>query len=221
MVDTRTIRSRRVVLPDGVHPACIRVRNGRIHAVCPYSASCDEDVGHLVIMPGLVDTHVHINDPGRASWEGFHSATQAAAAGGITTLVDMPLNSIPPTTSVPGLDEKIEAAKEKCWVDVAFWGGIIPGNHADVEPLLHAGCLGFKCFLAPSGVEEFPCVSEVDLRRVAPCLRQAGSILLVHAELPQFLAASVAGIRSYRKYMESRPPSAEIAAVQLLANLCR
>jgi allantoinase len=221
MLSTWTIRSRRVVLPDGAQPAAIRVRNGRIHAICSYATPCDEDMGDLVIMPGLVDTHVHINDPGRTCWEGFDTATRAAAAGGITTLVDMPLNSIPATTSVSALHQKIAAAEENCWVDVGFWGGIVPGNHSDVEPLLDAGCMGFKCFLAPSGVDEFPCVSETDLRRVAPYLCHAGSVLLVHAELPEFLDTQVGTTRSYKEYAQSRPASAETMAIKLLATLSR
>ncbi len=153
------VRSERVVFPDGTRPASIHVRGGRIVAIRDYSdrpAGVRElDAGHLVVMPGLVDTHVHINDPGRADWEGFEHATMAAAAGGVTTLVDMPLNSIPPTTDVEGLEAKRSAAAGRCHVDVGFCGGVVPGNSGALEPLARAGVLGFKCFLSPSGVEEF------------------------------------------------------------------
>src|SRR5271157_1521022 len=132
------IGSRRVVLPDGMLPASIRIRNGLIAEVGPYEATHAEDYSHLVIMPGLVDTHVHINEPGRADWEGFATATRAAAAGGVTTLIEMPLNSIPATVSVNALETKVEAAQGQCWVDVGFWGGVIPGNVDEVRPLWEA-----------------------------------------------------------------------------------
>src|SRR5512145_366825 len=145
------------------------------------------DAGALTVSPGLVDTHVHINDPGRADWEGFEHATRAAAAGGVTTLVDMPLNSIPATTSMSGLEAKRRAAASRCQVDVGFWGGVVPGNAADLEPLARAGVLGFKCFLCPSGVDEFAHVTERDVREALPALASLGLPLLVHAELPAHL----------------------------------
>ncbi|HEV2492048.1 MAG TPA: amidohydrolase family protein [Terriglobia bacterium] len=183
----RSLGSRRVVLPGGMRPASIEVHDGVIARVGPYDARVDENYGELVIMPGLVDTHVHINEPGRADWEGFVTATQAAAAGGVTTLIDMPLNSIPTTVSVGALETKIAAAHEQCWVDVGFWGGVIPGNAREIRPLWEAGCFGFKCFLAPSGVDDFPRVTESDLRQAMPEIAACGGVLLAHAEDPAHL----------------------------------
>src|SRR5436190_19187542 len=150
------VRSERVLLPDGTRPAAIHISNGRITQVGPYedraSGDAELNAGATVVMPGLVDTHVHVNDPGRADWEGFEHATRAAAAGGVTTLVDMPLNSVPATTTVAGFEAKRAAAETAgCRVDVGFWGGVVPGNAAELEPLARAGVLGFKCFLVTSG----------------------------------------------------------------------
>jgi allantoinase len=172
-------------------------------------------------MPGLVDSHVHINDPGRADWEGFETATRAAAAGGITTLVDMPLNSIPSTTTVTALEAKRRAAAGRCHVDVGFWGGVVPGNAKDIEPLARAGVLGFKCFLSPSGVDEFDHVSEADLREAMPIIAATGLPLLVHAEWPALLREPErrADPRSYSTWLDSRPSTAEQAAIDLLITL--
>ncbi len=221
------IRSRRVVLPDGVRPASVHVADGRIVAVRGWDeGEITADAGDAVLMPGLVDTHVHVNEPGRTEWEGFETATRAAAAGGVTTLVDMPLNSIPATTSRAGLDAKVAAARERCRVDVGLWGGVVPGNEAELRPLHEAGVLGFKCFLAPSGVDEFGHVGEAELRRAMPILAELGAPLLVHAELPaplQRAAASVAADdpRRYATYLRSRPPAAETEAIELVIRLCR
>lgn len=151
------IRGRNVATPDALGPASIHVRDGRIAEVksfdeVPDGCTVIEADDDSIVMPGLVDTHVHINEPGRTDWEGFETATRAAAAGGVTTLVEMPLNSIPPTTSVEGLREKISAAKDKCAVDVGFWGGVVPGNLGELRPMFEAGVVGFKCFLVHSGV---------------------------------------------------------------------
>jgi allantoinase len=162
---------------------------------------------------------VHINEPGRTEWEGFRTATRAAAAGGVTTLVDMPLNSVPATTSVEGLRAKIAAAREQCWVDVGFWGGVVPGNTPQIEPLLAAGVLGFKCFLTPSGVEEFPSVTEADLRQALPELARLGALLLVHAELPAFLRGITDSPAVYRNYLNSRPRESENEAIALMIRL--
>src|SRR2546427_9422469 len=185
------IRGQRVVLPDGERPASIHIQKGTIAAVAAYDdlpvgaeVVDASDAGDLVISPGIVDTHVHINEPGRTEWEGFDTATRAAAAGGVTTIVDMPLNSIPATTTVAALEAKRSPARAKCHVDVAFWGGVVPGNAGELEPLLDAGARGFKCFLVPSGVDEFPAVTEHDLRQVLPILARRGVPLLVHAEDP-------------------------------------
>ena len=179
------------------------------------------DAGSAVILPGLVDSHVHINDPGRSDWEGFETATRAAAAGGITTLVDMPLNSIPATTTVAGLEAKRRASVGHCHVDVGFWGGVVPGNAADIEPLARAGVLGFKCFLSPSGVDEFGHVSEADLREAMPIIAKTGLPLLVHAEWPPLLREPDrrADPRSYATWLDSRPTTAEQAAIDLMIEL--
>ncbi len=219
------VRSERVVLPDGVRPASILVRDGRIAAVQAYAERAAGvrvvDAGALVVMPGLVDTHVHINDPGRAEWEGFEHATRAAAAGGVTTLVDMPLNSIPATTDAAGLEAKRAAGARRCYVDVGFWGGVVPGNSAALAPLARAGVLGFKCFLSPSGVEEFLNVTEQDLRAALPILARLGLPLLVHAELPARLREPSGDPRCYATWLDSRPPECEQAAIELLVQLAR
>ena len=224
------LRARRVVLPDGVRPASVHVAGGRVAAVAAWDEVPEgvplADAGDAVLLPGLVDTHVHANEPGRAEWEGFASATRAAAAGGVTTLVEMPLNSIPATTSLAGLRAKREAADGRCSVDVGFWGGVVPGNTGELRPLWEAGVLGFKCFLAPSGVDEFGHVGEAELREAMPVLAELGAPLLAHAELPAPLeraAASLAGLdrRAYATYLRSRPPEAEVEAVELLLRLCR
>jgi allantoinase len=179
------------------------------------------DVGSLVVLPGLVDSHLHVNDPGRSDWEGFETATRAAAAGGVTTLVDMPLNSIPPTTTSAGLAAKRRAADGRCHVDVGFWGGVVPGNVEQLHALAEAGVLGFKCFLSPSGVDEFEPVGEDDLREAMPTLAQLGLPLLVHAELPSRLFAPCGDPRSYATWLESRPAEAEEAAIDLLIAVAR
>jgi allantoinase len=228
MTSSLIVRSERVVVPEGIRPAAIHIRDGRIIAV----SSPDDrpagipvlDAGRHVVLPGLVDTHVHVNDPGRADWEGFDHATRAAAAGGVTTLVDMPLNSIPATTTVEGLQAKRSAAAGRTYVDVAFWGGVVPGNTHELEPLADAGVCGFKCFLAPSGVDEFPHVGEHDLREALPVLARRGLPLLVHAELPALLtdpAASRRDPRRYATWLDSRPPESERAAIDLIVRLAR
>lgn len=278
------LRSRRVVTPEGVRAATVVVRQGRIAAV----AAWDEgrgggslvDVGDLVVMPGVVDLHVHANDPGRADWEGFDHASRAAAAGGVTTFLDMPLNSVPATIDRAGLAAKRAAAAGRLRIDVGLWGGLVPanvpasgagdktargnrttgagaagdsggrpaaakadgrvgpgagrvmtpeapshGDAGDLAALWREGVFGFKAFLAPSGVEEFPAVGEEELRRALPLLARLGAPLLVHAELPARLdeawgdGADSARCRSYVAYLASRPPEAEAAAIELVARL--
>src|ERR1044071_6159724 len=192
------IRGRRVVLPEAIAPRSVHISGERIVFVGDYDdvvAGCEiVDAGDSVVMPGLVDTHVHINSPGRTEWEGFRSATLAAAAGGVTTLIDMPLNSIPPTTTLAGFKTKLESAANNCFVDVGFWGGVVPGNTAELAPMFEAGVVGFKCFLVPSGGDEFPHVTEDDLREAMPELTRLGAMLIVHAELPgPMLAADTPG----------------------------
>ena len=214
------LRSTRVVLPDGVRPAAIHVDGGRIVRVDDQaSAERTFDYGDLVISPGIVDTHVHVNEPGRTEWEGFDTATRAAAAGGVTTIVDMPLNSVPATTDVAALEAKRSAARGRVHVDVAFWGGVVPGNAAELDALVDAGVRGFKCFLAPSGVEEFPHVSERDLREALPILARRGVPLLVHAEDPDHL--NLPTHPAYPAYLASRPPRAERVAVEMMIRLAR
>ncbi len=230
MID-RVWRSLRVVTPEGTRPASVHVTAGTITHVRDHGdvpAGCPlEDVGDLVLMPGIVDTHVHINDPGRADWEGFETATRAAAAGGVTTLVDMPLNSIPPTTTLLGLEAKARAAEGRCTVDVGFVGGVVPGNDKELRTLFEAGALGFKCFLAESGVDEFSHVNEPELRLAMAELAKLGAPLLVHAELPGPLAAaasrqgevSAEDARKYATYLASRPRAAEDEAVEMVIRL--
>jgi allantoinase len=224
------IRSAHVATPDGLRDAAVWVRGGRIAAVrefgdIPGSVRVVE-CGDEVLMPGLVDTHVHVNEPGRAEWEGWETATRAAAAGGVTSIVEMPLNSIPAVTDAAALRAKVASTEGKLHVDTGFWGGVVPGNADELPGLWEAGVLGFKCFLSPSGVDEFPNVSEADLRAAMPVLARLGATLLVHAEWPAALDAAAAGIggrdpRAYATYLASRPPEAEIAAVELLVRLSR
>jgi allantoinase len=211
-----------VYTADGPVAASILIAGGVIESIQPYdhaSAAPAFDAGDLPVLPGLVDTHVHINEPGRTEWEGFRTATRAAAAGGVTTLVDMPLNSVPATTSVDGLRAKIEAARQQCWVDVGFWGGVVPGNTPQLEPLIKEGVFGFKCFLTPSGVEEFPNVTEADLRQAMPELARLGAVLLIHAELPAWLRAITDSPAVYRNYLNSRPRESENQAIALMIRL--
>ncbi len=227
------IRARQVVTPERVAPAAVHISGGRIASVGAYDeipAGCEVvDAGeNSVLMPGLVDTHVHINEPGRTEWEGFETATRAAAAGGVTTLVEMPLNSIPPTTTLAGFREKLAAADGKCSVDVGFWGGVVPGNLEELAPLSEAGVLGFKCFLVPSGVDEFPNVTEADLLEAMPELKRLGAVLIVHAEVPEVIDEALkeegvaqADARKYQTFLRSRPREAEDRAVALMIRLAR
>ena len=214
------LRSRTVVTPSGTRAATIHIESGRIDRVGEHGEGADVDYGDLVVMPGLVDSHVHVNEPGRTDWEGFESATRAAAAGGVTTLVDMPLNSIPPTTSVEALLTKAEAMEGKCWIDVGLWGGAVPGNARELHAMLDHGALGFKCFLADSGAPEFEHLDSDGLRDALNALAGTNAPLLVHAELPEKLRFIDGDPRSYRLYLASRPPEAEDAAIELLSAEC-
>src|SRR5215472_4485232 len=191
------IRARRVVIPSAIAAASVHVAHGRIAAVEAYDAlppgvPLVEVPDDALLMPGLVDTHVHINDPGRAEWEGFETATRAAAAGGVTTLLDMPLNSVPPTTALAGLEAKAAAADGRLWVDVAFAGGVVPGNLHELRPLRDGGALAFKCFLTESGVPEFGHVGEAELEAAMRETARLGVPLLVHAELSGPIDAALA-----------------------------
>ncbi|HUJ63640.1 MAG TPA: allantoinase AllB [Kofleriaceae bacterium] len=226
----RVVRSRRVVTPEGIRPAAIHVRDGTIERVTAWDdAPADrEDYGELAILPGVVDTHVHLNEPGRTEWEGFATATRAAAIGGVTALVDMPLNSIPPTTTRAALAAKREAARGQCAVDVGFWGGVVPGNQRELPGLVADGVRGFKCFLVDSGVPEFGWVGEPELEPAMQILAALDVPLLVHAELAGPIDAATAELsragadpRRYATYLASRPPAAEEQAIRLLVRLCR
>jgi allantoinase len=205
----------------------VAVRDGVVHAIAPYddppSSVVNVDLSDdQVLIPGLVDSHVHINEPGRTEWEGFATATRAAAAGGVTTLVDMPLNSIPATTNVAALEEKLAAARDKVHVDVAFWGGIVPGNLADLAGLHDAGVAGFKAFLVPSGVAEFPHVSYAELAAALDTVRAWDALTIVHAEDPAVIdGATPANGTSYARFLASRPPAAEDRAIRRLVDLAR
>ncbi|MFE6522668.1 allantoinase AllB [Streptomyces sp. NPDC057794] len=216
------LRSTRVITPEGTRAASVAVSGGTITAVLPHDAPVPagarlEDLGDHVLLPGLVDTHVHVNDPGRTEWEGFWTATRAAAAGGITTLVDMPLNSLPPTTTVAHLRTKQRVAADKAHVDVGFWGGALPGNTEDLRPLHEAGVFGFKAFLSPSGVEEFPHLDREALSRAMAEIASFGGLLIVHAEDPRLLASAPQqpGPR-YADFLASRPRDAEDSAIAQL-----
>jgi allantoinase len=206
---TSVLRSRRVVLPDGEAAATVCVVDGRIADIGPYSARCDEDLGALALLPGLVDTHVHVNEPGRTEWEGFATATRAAAAGGVTTIVDMPLNSLPPTCDVRALARKRAAAADQSYVDVGCWGGAIPGNAGELPALHEQGVFGFKAFLVDSGVAEFP---PLDRAGLLAAQRAVDALFVVHAEDADALRPAV-GSRRYADFLASRPPAAERSAV--------
>ena len=216
------VRARRAVLPDGERGADVAVKEGRVAAVEGPGSALGERASAVaeleadeVLLPGLLDSHVHVNDPGRTEWEGFESATKAAASGGVTTLVDMPLNSIPPTVDVAALDVKRKAADGETWVDVGFWGGAVPGNIAQLRPLHEAGVFGFKCFLLHSGVDEFPALTADGVEAAMRELATFDGLLIVHAEDPDEIAhAANAGGRAYAEFLASRPREAENLAIQ-------
>ena len=226
------LRSQRVLSAGSVSPRAIHVRDGRIVDVTAWDEVGPSDKlvdhGNLLITPGIVDSHVHINEPGRTEWEGFRTATEAAAAGGITTVVDMPLNCIPATTSREAAEAKRATVEEQLHVNVAFWGGVIPGNASALKGLAEFGVPGAKCFLCPSGVDEFPHVGRADLDEALPVLRDLGLTLLVHAEAPGPLDAAERGLSAenadpklYGTYLRSRPKSAEDEAIAMVIELSR
>jgi allantoinase len=222
--------SRRVVTPHGIKPAAVLVENGRILDVVPQdqlpAQFSVKDFGEGAILPGLVDSHVHINEPGRTEWEGFRTATRAAAAGGCTLLVDMPLNCLPATTTVAALEAKRRAASGQCHVDWMAWGGVVHDNQEHIEGLAAAGVAGFKCFLIHPGIDGFTMVNERELRAALPHVARTGLPLLVHAELPGPVDAATyrlteADWSKYATFLQSRPDEAEISAIQLMLSLCR
>jgi len=220
------IRSSSVLTPEGLRPAALHIKGGRVLGVLDIDSTMPglpvNDFGDLVIMPGLVDTHVHVNEPGRAEWEGFVTATQASAAGGITMIVDMPLNSTPVTTSRDAFTAKLEAAEGKLRVDCGFYGGVIPENCKMLQPLIDAGILGLKAFLIHSGIDDFPEVAEAHLRNAMPVIAKSGLPLLVHCEIAGDPAHGAAqrNPSSYREYLASRPRMWEHRAIDLMTNLC-
>ena len=224
--ETWALRSRRIVTPTGERDGTVLVRGETIVDVVDSVPAGVRvvDVGELAVLPGLVDTHVHINEPGRTEWEGFETATRAAAAGGITTLVDMPLNSSPVTTTVAALEEKLAASAGKLFVDVGFYGGVVPGNGDEIEPLARAGVLGFKAFLCHSGIDDFPAATESDVRHAV--IHAGGLPLLAHAEIVEPLSLDVIdrlakSPGSYTAYLASRPREWEHAAIRMLIAVCR
>ncbi|MFD3404913.1 allantoinase AllB [Kribbella sp. NPDC058693] len=221
------IRARRVMRPSGEHPAALGVRDGRIVAIAPYDADLQATTDvrlqdDEVLLPGLVDSHVHVNDPGRTDWEGFTSATKAAASGGVTTIIDMPLNSIPPTCDVPALTLKRKTAETQAYVDVGFWSGAIPGNVPDLRPLHDAGVFGYKCFLLHSGVDEFPPLDHAQLEAAMREISSFDGLLIVHAEDAHRIdEATPPNGANYQAFLNSRPRTAENDAVAEVIDLAR
>jgi allantoinase len=222
--------SNRIVTPQGTHPAALLIDEGIIQAICNRSElpadAILQDCGNLAILPGLVDTHVHINEPGRTEWEGFRTATRAAAAGGFTTLVDMPLNCLPETTTVEALQAKRQSAQGQCFVDWAPWGGAVADNQSHILPLARAGVRGYKCFLIYPGCDGFTMIDQQQLEAALPHIAASGLPLLVHAELAEPIDRATANLqqadwRSYTTYLASRPDEAELEAIRLMIRLCR
>ena len=220
----KALHSYRVLLPDGIQEAVVLIDKGIIVDV-KYHLPVTENIelielGNKLLMPGIIDPHVHINEPGRTEWEGFDTATKAALAGGITTLVDMPLNAAPVTTTANAFDEKMAALKNNLHTNVGFWGGIIPGNEKEIEPLIQKGVLGFKAFLTHSGIDDFPNVTEEDLRKAMPVIATFNLPLLVHCELSDEEQRGKGIPQSYQNYLQSRPKKWEDDAIALMIKLC-
>jgi allantoinase len=228
-MDLHAFLSRRVVTPEGIRQACVLVEGELIRDVVEHDQVPREakilDFGDAAILPGLIDAHVHMNDPGRTEWEGFETATRAAAAGGFTCVVDMPLNCVPATIGVDALEAKRAAAKDRCWVDWAAWGGVVADNQQGITKLADAGVRGFKCFLVHPGIDEFSMVTTQQLREALPYVAQTGLPLLVHAELPDCIDAATKNLETadwtaYPTYLNSRPEESELSAINLLIALC-
>lgn len=226
------IHAEKALLPEGIEPVTIGVRDGKIAEIARggqdlgAAASAEVKVIEVgddrVLLPGLVDSHVHVNDPGRAEWEGFASATRAAAAGGVTTIVDMPLNSLPPTVNVAALETKREVAGPKAFVDVGFWGGAIPGNTADLRPLHEAGVYGFKCFLEDSGVEEFPPLEPAEMKADMAEIASFDGLLIVHAEDHEVMTSAPKNSGpKFADFLATRPREAENVAIARVIDAAR
>ncbi|RKR83812.1 allantoinase [Mucilaginibacter gracilis] len=217
------IKSTNIITPEGVVNGLILIEKGLITDVLPADYNTNLrviDVGDKIVMAGVIDPHIHINEPGRTDWEGFNTATHAAIAGGLTTLVDMPLNSAPVTTSVEAFEQKLAAAKNQLHTNVGFWGGIVPGNSHQIEPLIKKGVLGFKAFLTHSGIDDFPNATEDDLRKAMPIIAKYNLPLLVHCELTDDFKVTDQDPLSYTDYLASRPKYWEDDAVSLMIRLC-
>jgi allantoinase len=221
---TFAIHSRQTILPGGIQDAIVLISNGIITDIVndiPANFAGEmADVGNKVLMPGIIDPHVHINEPGHTDWEGFDTATKAAIAGGITTIVDMPLNSLPVTTTAKAFDEKINSTQGQLHTNCSFWGGLIPGNEKEIEPLIEKGVLGFKAFLTHSGIDEFPNVTEDDLNKAIPIIAKYNLPLLVHCELSNERHRITTDNKSYSNYLASRPKNWEDKAIALMIRLC-
>ncbi|MGH2553368.1 MAG: allantoinase AllB, partial [Chitinophagaceae bacterium] len=223
MIDAAII-SNRTITEGVIRRAVVLIKNGKIEDLLDELPSGDfpvTDVGEQVLMAGIVDPHVHINEPGRTNWEGFDTATKSAIAGGITSMIEMPLNASPVTTTAKAFDQKINLTAGKLHTNCGFWGGIIPGNEKDIEPLIEKSVLGFKAFLIDSGIDEFPNVTEDDLKKTMPIIAKSGLPLLVHCEMDagRFPALAVNN-RSYQTYLSSRPKKWEDDAIALMIRLC-
>ena len=219
----KAIHSNRIITPDGIIDGTVLIRDGLIADIVvkiPENISCEIiDIKDKVLMPGIIDPHVHINEPGRTDWEGFNTATKAAIVGGVTTLVDMPLNSSPVTITVKAFEEKLKATQNQLHCNCGFWGGVIPGNENEIEGLIENGVLGFKAFLTHSGIDEFPNVTENDLRKAMPLIARSGLPLLVHCEISTEQNDNIR--RSYQNYLSSRPKKWEDDAIALMIRLCK
>jgi len=218
------IKGNKILTPEGIRQAVVLVKDGRIADVLPdlpegFAADVI-DIQDRVLMAGVIDTHVHINEPGRTDWEGFNTATRAAIAGGLTMLVDMPLNSSPVTTSAQAFDVKIAATTGQLHTNCGFWGGLVPGNTDQIEPLISKGVLGFKAFLTHSGIDDFPNVTEEDLRKAMPIIARHNLPLLVHCELSTDEKLATGDVTSYSNYLQSRPKEWEDKAIALMIRLC-
>ena len=219
-----SISSNRVLIDGVLKPATIYVEDGKIAKITTLIDPDSKSYGDLCIIPGLVDAHVHLNEPGRTEWEGFETGTKAAASGGVTTVIDMPLNAIPPTTTVPNFELKLKAAENQCWVDVGFWGGLVPDNIDDLVPLLDRGVRGFKGFLIESGVDEFPMVTPKDILKAAEALKDTPAVLMFHAEMDCGSCSNPSGSkdpRTYSTFLDSRPDKWEVDAVQSVCDVGR